>query len=190
MKKIGIIGGLGPDATIYYYNALIRLSQERQGSQRECADVEIFIHNLNHHECHDIIVEGKWSELAARLVDSAERLYRAGADFALIACNTAHIVFHDVKAKSPIPLLSIVEETCKEVQRRGLTRVGLFGSPDTMAKHYYQDVFDKQNISIIVPTEAEQTYIGSRVREELALGVILDEARQGFLDVAQRSKHL
>ena len=186
MKTIGIVGGLGPEASLYYYRTLIDLAHEAQG-EKKYPEIEIVIYNLNQNECGAKLFDsGRWTELAAKLIDAIQRLYRAGADFAIIACNTAHTIFDDVKAKSPIPLLSIVEETCKAVAGLGLTKVGLFGSPTTMQGHYYQDVFSKKNISIVVPKGEDQAYIGSKTREELVLGVIRDETRKGFLEVAQR----
>jgi len=142
---------------------------------------------VNHYECGPkLFAAGRWAEVAAKLTDAVGGLYRAGADFALIACNTAHMVFDDVKARSSIPLLSIVEETRKVVEKSELTKVGLFGSRITMQQHYYQDVFDQKNISIVVPSKDEQAFISSRVREELVFGVVRDETRAAFLKITQR----
>lgn len=187
MKTIGIVGGLGPEASLYHYRTLIDLAHEAQSPETPYPEIEIVIYNVNQNECGARLFDsGRWVEHAAKLIDATERLYRAGADFAIIACNTAHAVFDEVKAKSPIPLLSIVEETCNAVERAGLTKVGLFGSPDTMRGYFYPDVFSKRNISVVVPKGEDQDYIGRKSREELALGVIRDETRQGFLEVAQR----
>ena len=185
MKRIGIIGGVGPEASLYYYRTLIDIAREASDTERP--QVEAIIYNLNHQKCGPrMFGPGRWSEFAANFIDAAQRLYRAGADFAIIACNTAHIVFDEVKANSPIPLLSIVEETCKAVEKRGLTKVGLFGSPDTMKSHYYQDVFSTKGISAIAPKGEDQAYIGNKVRGELAIGIIRDETRNGFLEIVRR----
>ena len=187
MKTIGIVGGLGPEASLYYYRTLIDLAHEAQSPETPYPEIEMVIYNLNQNEsAAKLFKAGRWADHAAKLLYAIERLYRAGADFAIIACNTAHTVFDEVKAKSPIPLLSIVEETCKAVERLGLVKVGLFGSPDTMRGYFYPDVFSKRNISVVVPKGEDQDYIGRKSREELALGVIRDETRQGFLEVAQR----
>ena len=185
MKRIGIIGGLGPESTIYYYRTLIDLSLEKQGARNK-SEVEVLIYNLNHAECADILVNCRWPDLANIIVDAAERLYRAGADFAIIACNTAHLVFDDVAVKSPIPLISIVEETCEAVAKLGLVKVGLLGSIMTMESQLYQNVFNKKNIAIVVPNKEERVYIQNKIRWELAVGIMQDEARKGFLEIAQR----
>ena len=175
MKRIGIVGGLGPEASLYYYRTLIDLAHEALGGRKYS---EIVIYNLP--------LDSYQKGTPKPVHDAIQCLYQAGADFAIIACNTAHVDFDDLKAKSPIPLLSIVEETCKAVTGLGLTKVGLFGSQLTMQEHFYQDVFSKKNISIVVPKREDQAYISSKTDEELVFGIIRDETRKGYLEVAQR----
>ncbi len=177
MKRIGIVGGLGPEASLYYYRTLIDLAYEALGG-RKCPEIVIYNLLLNS--------DSYQKDTPKQLHDAIQCLCRAGADFAIIACNTAHVDFDDFKAKSPIPLLSIVEETCKAVAGLGLTKVGLFGGQSTMQWHYYQDVFSKKNISIVVPKGKDQAYVSSKISEELVFNIIRDETRKGFLEVAQR----
>jgi len=89
----------------------------------------------------------RWDKLKDLLVDAVKSISKAGADFALIASNTPHIVFEQVKALSPIPMLSIVEETCKVVGCLSLKKVGLFGTQITMQLDYYQKVFSMSSVS-------------------------------------------
>ena len=128
----------------------------------------------------------QWEELANKLAGVLDMLHNAGADFGLISANTPHAVFDQVVAKCPIPLVSIVEETCEEVVRRGLSRVGLLGTAMTMQMDFYQKVFRRHGIQIVVPNEGEQAYIQDRIMAELARGLLLDETRQEFLRIGQR----
>jgi len=121
-----------------------------------------------------------------KLLEAVGFLHKAGADFAIIACNAMHQYYDDIKAKSPIPLLSIVEETCKETVRLGLSKVGLFGALPTMKAGFFQKVFDDNGISIIVPSDEEQAYISGKVVSELARGIFADETRDAFLKIAHR----
>lgn len=175
MKRIGIVGGLGPEASLYYYRILIDLAHEALGGIK-CLEIVIYNLPLNFYQ----------KGAPEALYDATQCLYRAGADFAVIACNSAHVDFDDLKAKSPIPLLSIVEETCKAVAGLGLTKVGLFGNQLTMQEHFYQDVFSEKDISIVVPKAKDQAYISSKIEEELVFGITQDETRKGFLEIAQR----
>lgn len=175
MKRIGIVGGLGPEASLYYYRILIDLAHETLGGIKY---LEIVIYNL------PLNLYQRGAPKA--LYEATQCLYRAGANFAIIACNDAHVDFDALKARSPILLLSIVEETCKAVAELGLTKVGLFGNQLTMQGHFYQNVFSKKNISIVVPKAKDQAYINSKIEEELVFGITQDETRKGFLEITQR----
>ena len=186
MKRMGIIGGLGPEATLYYYRVIIDLCYESKDLEGNYP--EIIIYSLNLEECRHSMEKGNWPELSTKLVEACQSLSRAGAEFGLIAANTPHMVFDHVREKSPIPLLSIVEETSEEVVRHGLRKVGLIGTLITMQSHFYEDVFRRRNISIAVPGEDEQTYIYEKIRSELGVGIMLAETRGRFLQIAQRMK--
>jgi aspartate racemase len=186
MKRMGIIGGLGPEATLYYYRVIIDLCYENKDLEGNYP--EIIIYSLNLEECRHSMEKGNWPELSTKLVEACQSLSRAGAEFALIAANTPHMVFDQVREKSPIPLLSIVEETSEEVVRHGLRKVGLIGTLITMQSHFYEDVFRRRNISIAVPGEDEQTYIYEKIRSELGAGIMLAETRGRLLQIAQRMK--
>ena len=186
MKRMGIIGGLGPEATLYYYRVIIDLCYENKDLEGNYP--EIIIYSLNLEECRHSMEKGNWPELSTKLVEACQSLSRAGAEFGLIAANTPHMVFDRVREKSPIPLLSIVEETSEEVVRHGLRKVGLIGTLITMQSHFYEDVFRRRNISIAVPREDEQTYIYEKIRSELGVGIMLAETRGRFLQIAQRMK--
>lgn len=183
MKKIGILGGLGPESTLKYYRLIIDLCREKglDGNYPE-----IIIYSLNFKECHDLMESGRQREYVAKLVGGIQSLHRAGADFALIASNTPHIFFDELKARSPIPLLSIVEATCGAVAKRGLERVGLFGTRFTMQADFFQKVFHRRNISVIVPEEEEQAYIDDKIFNELVLGKVLHETHRGLLEIVGR----
>ena len=179
MRKIGIIGGLGPEATIDYYRTII--NECRAQTQGDVPEIVLYSLNLRDFpsiDNEDALV--KW------LLAGLKALHRAGADFAIISANTPHIVFDEVKKSSPLPLLSIVEETAKAVKALGVNRIGLFGTKITMSSAFYQQVFDKYGIRIVVPTREEQDYINDKISSELIFNNILEETRVGLLKIAAR----
>jgi aspartate racemase len=109
-----------------------------------------------------------------------------GSNFGFISANTPHIVFDRVNELSPIPLLSIVEETCKHVDRLALRRVGLLGTKFTVQSDFYQKVCDKYNIVVFVPNKEEQEYIHNKLITEIEFGIFLDETREGLLNIINR----
>ncbi len=131
---------------------------------------------------------GQLSEVTAYLVDGLQRLVRAGTDFAIIAANTPHIVFDEVQQRSAIPLVSIVEATCAEAERRGMTKVGLLGTRFTMQAHFYQDLFSRRGITLVVPPLDEQNYIHEKYVGELLNDVFLPETRERLLEIIDGMK--
>ena len=120
------------------------------------------------------------------LSEAIHSLSNAGADFAIMASNTPHLVFSEVAARSPIPLISIVEETGKAASRLGFGRVGLFGTKLTMQASFYSDVIStKYGVSVVAPEEEYQDYIHSKIMTELVNGCIVDETKQGLSKIAR-----
>ncbi|HEV8660294.1 MAG TPA: amino acid racemase, partial [Thermoanaerobaculia bacterium] len=117
-----------------------------------------------------------------------ERLAEAGADFALFASNTPHIVFDEVRKLSSIPLLSIVEATCAAAQSLGIKRAGLIGTRFTMQGRFYADVFSRRGIEVIAPGDEEQTYIHDKYMNELVNALFLDDTRAKLLEIITRMR--
>lgn len=184
VKKIGIVGGLGPESSLYYYRVFIDLCHahmEMKGNYPE-----LIIYNMTLKAPTGSSGSRCFENGAEIMLSVLRSLHRAGVDFGIIACNTAHRMFDDVKAESPIPIISIVEETCNAVRRRGLKKVGLFGSVATMTSSFYPDVFSRSDISIAVPNENEQSYIYEKILNELISGIFLEDTRSEYVRIARR----
>ena len=128
---------------------------------------------------------GRLPEVVNLICEAITSLSRAGADFAIMASNTPHMVFNEVAGKSPIPLLSIVEETGRAARKLGFSRVGLFGTRFTMQAGFYRNVLSSQyGISLVTPGETEQKYIHQKIMTELVNGCIVEETRQELSGIA------
>lgn len=181
MNTLGIIGGLGPESTVDYYERIIRVYRERTGDGSYPLMV---INSLNLQQMVAFAEAGDWASVAAYLARAFEQLARAGADFGLISANTPHVVFDDVKRISPLPLISIVEAACHAAQKRDLKNLGLFGTRFTMQGRFYPDVFSRAGISLVVPAPDEQAYIHEHYMGELVKGVFPPETRRHLVEIA------
>jgi len=183
MKTVGIIGGLGPESTVDYYRLIIAEYRKRipDGSYPP-----IVINSIDLKKLLDLVEAGAYAALTAWLLEEVHRLERAGADFGLLASNTPHLVFDELRLHSPIPLISIVEASCETARSRGLRTLGLLGSRFTMQADFYPKVFSKAGIRLIVPQAVEQAYIHDKYMGELVKGVFLPETRQGLLQIVAR----
>lgn len=182
MKKIGIVGGLGPEATLDYYRIIIDTFERRQKGMYPV----VIIYSLNITEFPH--VDKERDKLIHWLINAVNSLYKAGADFGLIAAGTPHVVFDDVKALSPIPLLSIVEATCTVAERLKLRKVALLGTKITMSRDFFQKVFSEKGISLVVPTKQEQNYINTKLFTEIMFNTIVEDTRQGLLKIVKRMR--
>ncbi len=183
MKSLGIIGGVGPESTIDYYRKIISLYRQRKG---DGSYPELIINSIDLKKEVDLVERNQLDELTAYLLEEVEKLARAGAEVGLIASNTPHIVFGELRPRSRIPLISIVESTCDVAKEMKLKRVGLFGTRFTMQGTFYPDVFVREGIQLVVPEVEDQNYVHDKYMSELVNGVFLPETHEGLLKIVDR----
>ena len=181
MATVGIVGGLGPESTIDYYRRILEAWKRDDPS----SSPSIIIDSL------DVdrglrLVEHDRPALIEYLAASLRRLSAAGADFAAMAANTPHVVFDDLVALSPIPMVSIVEACADEARRRDLRRVGLLGTRFTMEGSFYPTVFARRGIAVVSPNDEERAWIHDLYIGQLLKGEFRDDTRDGVMSVIRR----
>jgi aspartate racemase len=185
MKTVGIIGGIGPESTVEYYRLMIASYRERK---RDGSYPSIMINSIDLKNVLGLIGANELAKLTEYLVGEVQKLARAGADVGLLAANTPHVVFDDIRRRSPIPLVSIVEAACEAARALGLKRLGLFGTRFTMQGRFYPEVFSREGITLAVPGHDEQAYIHDKYMRELVNGIVLPETRERLLSIVDRLK--
>lgn len=119
-------------------------------------------------------------------MSALEVLADAGVDLALFASNTPHLLFDEIRRRSPVPLISIVDAARDEALRRGFRRVGLLGTGFTMRATFYRDAFAAAGISLVVPDPADIELVHDKYMAELVPGIYRDETRAALLSVIDR----
>jgi aspartate racemase len=185
MKTLGIIGGLGPESTIDYYQKIIALYRERTG---DGSYPQFIINSVDLKKGLDFMDANNLTGMVDFLLEAIGKLARAGANFGLISANTPHIVFEEVASGSPIPLISIVEATCATAKTRKLKRLALFGTRYTMQANFYPKAFSRERIELLVPDHEDQDYLHEKYFSELVPGKFLPETRAGLLEIVDRMK--
>jgi aspartate racemase len=185
MKILGIIGGLGPESTVEYYQNIIALYRERQ---RDGSYPQFIINSVDLKKGLDFMTVNNLGGMADYLLEEIDKLAQAGANFGLISANTPHIVFDEVASKSPIPLISIVEATCTAAKALKLRRLALFGTRFTMQGTFYPKVFSREGIELVVPDATDQDYLHDKYLNELVPGKFLPETRARLLAIVDRMK--
>src|SRR4051812_19224132 len=182
MKRLGIIGGTGPESTIEYYARLIAGYRKRQ---RDGHAPGIIINSVDNKNLVDWFTANELGKVTNFLEAEIQRLAAAGADFALIAANTPHLVFAELQKRVKIPLLSIVEATCDAAAKAGLSRLALFGTRFTMQAKLFPDLFAARGMTIVIPNTEEQAFIHEKYMGELFVGTIREETRSALIRIVE-----
>ncbi|HWS72089.1 MAG TPA: amino acid racemase [Thermoanaerobaculia bacterium] len=182
MKSIGLIGGIAPESTVEYYRTLIAVHRQRTNGVYP----SILINSIDLTKLLALAGANEREELAAYVLAELERLALAGVTLGLLASNTPHLVFDEVRARSPIPLVSIVETAAAKASELGLSRLALFGTRFTMQSTFYRDVFARRGLTIVLPTSEEMETIHSRYMNELINAQFLDTTRAELLAIVDR----
>ena len=185
MKILGMIGGTGPESTVEYYRRLIAAYHARVS---DTGAPPIIINSVDNKNLVKWFTAGELARVVDFLAAEIERLARAGADFALIAAVTPHLVFDELQQGARIPLLSIVEATADAATKAGLRRLALFGTRFTMQAALFPEAFARRGMIIVVPNEKEQEFIHAKYMGELFVGAILDETRAALVDIVETMK--
>jgi aspartate racemase len=185
MRKIGIIGGLGPESTSEYYRNIIASFGE---SYEQTGFPEIVIDSLDLKNFTTLVEAGKWEAIIQLISIRCEILRRCGAEIGAMASNTPHAVFDAIQAKTDLPLLSIVTATCDYARTLNVRSLCLLGTRFTMTSDYYQDEFDKYNMRLVTPEPDEIERIQHILFKEIELGIIRDKSRSELLAVIKRIK--
>jgi len=190
MKRIGIIGGIGPESTMDYYRRIIDLFKIKGDG---LTYPEIVIYSADLAALMRLVDEGAasghWDRLIDWLSERVAALHAAGAQFGVIGSNTPHVVFDEVQARSPIPLLSIVAATCRHAQGLGVRKLGLLGTRFTMTSDFYANHFLRHDMALVVPDAAERDRIQHLLFTEIELGIIREPTRQELLAIAKKMIH-
>jgi aspartate racemase len=179
MRIAGIVGGIAPESTVDYYRTIIASYRDRTGDGSYPAVVinSIDLQRMLHLAATDL------RALADYLASEIERLSRAGANFAALASNTPHVVFDELRSRTPVPLVSIVDAACEAAKGMGLRRLGLLGTRFTMEGRFYPDVFSRAGLALVPPPREELGYVHTRYMDELVKGVFKEETRAELIRI-------
>jgi len=153
---LGIIGGMGVQATGCFYSMLTRLQTVR--AEQEYLDIIIYSKPSTPDRTAFITGQSIDSPLES-LVLAATTLEAAGVACIAIPCVTSHFFYEELKRAVGIPVLNIPEETAGFVASRGYKRIGLLATDGTLAGGFFHIAFEKSGVETIVPQDSAQAYL-------------------------------
>ncbi len=165
-KKVGIIGGVGPQATKFIYEKIIELSQSKYGAKNNNDYPDLIIESL---PIPDFISNKGSIETARKmLIESVKNLTKTGVTRLCLGSNTVHILLEELKNHSNVEFISIINLVTKKCLKNKFSKVGLFGTPVLLESGLYEKELGKNGIELILPNEKEIEITDSVIRDILA----------------------
>lgn len=156
-KTIGILGGMGPEATAYMYSTIIKHTRVKKDQDH----IRIFIDSSPETPPRTDAILKQGPSPVPFLLEGIRRLKDAGADFVIVPCVTAHYFMPRVLAQISVPFLSLIDEALNWAKENisGLNKVGLLSSTGTQVSKLFQNKFDQAGIEVIAPEEDNQQQV-------------------------------
>ncbi|MFA6938261.1 MAG: amino acid racemase [Treponema sp.] len=180
-KVPGIIGGVGPASTLDYYNDIVNGYRE---ITKDDSYPNLVIKSVDMTKMLSYLDSNDYNWLVDFLKNHIQNLKDAGAEFAAIASNTPHIIFDELKKVSPLPLVSIVESTCKYAVENNYKSVLILGTKFTMQSTLYTSAFEKYNIKAVVLNKAQIEKVHSLIFPKLEQGIVVPEDKKQMVLLA------
>ncbi|MBO4324347.1 MAG: amino acid racemase [Lachnospiraceae bacterium] len=185
MKKIGLVGGTGPESTVMYYK---KLNAEMDKLTNGAAMPDIAIESVNFRRAWNYVVQDDFDSLADYLLEKVSALAAGGAEVIALTAVTMHAVYEELERRSGVPLLSIPKAVSEELTSRGVKRVALLGTVFTMEQDYMKKDMIRAGIEVYVPDSEERALIGKRILEELENGIVKPSTLSEFQGIINHMK--
>jgi aspartate racemase len=154
-KSIGIIGGMGPLATSDLFKKIIDLTDAKSDQEH----IHIYVDCNTNIPDRTKAILGGGDDPVPELVRSGVRLQSMGADVLVMPCNTAHYFYDRITPFFDIPLLNMLKETAKEINKRQISKIGLLATDGTIQSGVYHTVFADMGIDLVIPSPMKQTSV-------------------------------
>lgn len=153
-KTIGILGGMGPEATAYFYELIIQNTK----AEKDQEHIKTLIYSNPEVPPRTDAILNKGPSPVPFLIEGVRRLQQAGADFIVIPCVTAHAFLPEVQAQLDFPLIHLVDETVNwsKAHIPGLKKAGLIASTGTVTSELFHRAFAESDIELLTPDAPAQ----------------------------------
>lgn len=185
-KTIGILGGMGPEATAYFYELLIKKTK----AEKDQEHIRVLIYSDPGIPPRTDAILGKGLSPLPHLVEGVRVLSEAGADFMVMPCVTAHYYYNEILAQKRVSFLNLLDETLLYALRKipGLKKAGLISSTGTLKSRLFHDAFAGEGIEVIAPEEREQEEVMEAIfgKQGIKAGFASGRAREIILQAAAK----
>ncbi|MCF6465836.1 aspartate/glutamate racemase family protein [Clostridium sp. Cult2] len=157
MYKVGVLGGMGPLATMDLCNKIIYYTDAHKDNDH----IHLIIDNNTEIPDRTEYILGRGEDPLKYLIKSAVTLENMGANFIIIPCNTAHYFYDNLCKFIGIPIINMIEETAKTIKDKyvGINKIILLSTEGTYKSKIYSKIFQKYDLEIISPEAEERKYV-------------------------------
>jgi aspartate racemase len=152
-KTLGILGGLGPAASVYFYRIITEHTQAAR--DQDHLDI-VLVSGASIPDRTEFILGKSENSPLPSMIDGVRKLTAAGAELIAIPCNTAHYFYDQIEKASPVPVLNIVRETVALAKKAGVRKLGIMATAGTVITGAYQHACLENGISFVIPSERSQ----------------------------------
>lgn len=180
-KVIGILGGMGPEATADLFNRIIRETPAKKDQDH----LRVIIDNNPKIPDRTTAILGEGVSPLPEMVKTAKNLEKAGADFIIMPCITAHYYYKELSKSVKIPVLNMIELTAQNINKifPKAKNAGLLGTTGTVKSKLFDKSLGKFGVEMIYPLEAFQRKVMEAIYDYIKAGKIL-EGKKIVVDVA------
>ena len=180
MKTIGLIGGMSWESTSVYYQLINKKIKAVLGDNHSA---KIIMISVDFNEIAKLQHDNNWEKLSVLMVETAQKLEKAGADFVVLCTNTMHKVSADIENSISIPFLHIADAIAAEITEKKIKKVALLGTKFTMEQNFIKDKIAIHDIEIIIPNEVQRQVIHEVIYKELTQGIINVTSRKKYINI-------
>lgn len=186
MKKLGLVGGTGPESTLVYYKEINRQIHMKTGGT---AFPEISIESVNLYRALGYVADEKYGELSSYLSDAINNLVNGGAELVALTAGTMHVVYDEIKDRVHVPLVSIPDAVSEAAASHKFNKVGLLGTIFTMQNDFFKKAFTEKGIDVVTPSDEDMMLVNERISKELEYGIIKDSTREELVNIIMKMKN-
>ena len=173
MKKLGVIGGLGPMATAYFLQLLVQMTEARTDQEH----IEVLLHSTPQIPDRTRFILGQSREdPLPQMVEIGRELAGQGAELIAVPCVTAHYFQKKLEDSIGIPVVDTIRETALSLKAAGVTKAGILATDGTIESGLFQRAFAGEGISAMLPDRAGQQAVMQIIYQNVKAGQPVDSA--------------
>jgi len=165
-KTLGIIGGMGPAATVDMLDKIVRFTDAKSDHEH----VHVYVDVNTEIADRTASIKGEGENCLPALCESARKLCAMGADYLILSCNTAHYYLDDIRRSVDKPVLSMADAVAEYVAEKGLSSVALLATDGTLLGKVYDRALEHVGVQVVLPTKEEQAVAMKAIYDVKSVG--------------------